>query len=221
MAEDDRSGSLYRLPENCSSSAAAARHLLERRPHQLGAGTNEDEAWLIVPDMLPIFLNPALPAHLRGDSLARRRDVDPVLALRATRGRNAAGLQQIFSDLNWAAERHYIPSALAVLIFGILLTIEGPWSFSDLWIILGLVGYAFTFGTGLFVIKPAAKRIAAMIERHGGVSPSVANMALKPSVDDVGTLVAMAAVVVGVSAYSFYRSRSPTSERATRPALEK
>ena len=35
---------------------------------------------------------------------------------------------------------------MLVLILGVLLTIEGPWSFGDLWIVLGLVGYAMTRG---------------------------------------------------------------------------
>lgn len=35
--------------------------------------------------------------------------------------------------------------------------------FTDTWILLGLIGYAATFVTGNFVIRPTAEKIAASI----------------------------------------------------------
>ena len=45
------------------------------------------------------------------------------------------------------------------------------WSFDQLWIVLGLVGFATTFCTGLFLLKPTTDRIAAQMERDGGMTP--------------------------------------------------
>ena len=87
---------------------------------------------------------------------------------------------------------------------------------------LGLLGFAATFVTGLFLLKPRADAINAIIARDGGMSEEaaaetrrlllltridyavlfmvIADMALKPTAEDVWTLVAMAAVIAGVSA---------------------
>ncbi len=40
-----------------------------------------------------------------------------------------------------------------------------------LWIVLGFVGFAITFLTGLFWIKPQSERMKKMIEQDGGMSP--------------------------------------------------
>ena len=84
---------------------------------------------------------------------------------------------------------------------------------------LGLIGFAATFVTGLFMIKPASERIGAAMEREGGrLTPAlrtdirklivmarldyvvlflvIFDMAVKPTGDDVGTLVFMALVLV-------------------------
>jgi hypothetical protein len=45
-------------------------------------------------------------------------------------------------------------------VLGILLVIEGPWSFGQLWIVLGLVGFALTFATGIAIAKPRADAIS-------------------------------------------------------------
>lgn len=48
---------------------------------------------------------------------------------------------RVFDEGVALANTIFIPSSLLVFVFGIWLTIEGPWSFGDLWIVLGLVGY--------------------------------------------------------------------------------
>ena len=130
-------------------------------------------------------------------------------------------LQGVANNSGWMAQRIFIPASLAVLVFGILLTIEGPWSFGDLWIVLGLAGYAFSFLVGIGFIEPEGKRIAAAmaagdqgraafhIGRINTVSRIelvvlylvVAVMALKPDGDDTATLVLCAALLLGALAY--------------------
>jgi hypothetical protein len=136
------------------------------------------------------------------------------------------GLETLFRQADFIA-KIFIPSGLLLLLFGVLMVLEGPWSFGDLWIVLGLVGYAATFVSGLFIIRPEADRIAAAIERDGGMTAGsaaataqmfrhmrieyvviavvIADMVLKPTADDVGTLAAMAAVVA-VGAVLTFRS---------------
>lgn len=129
----------------------------------------------------------------------------------------------------------FLPASLLVIVFGVALVAESEaWSFGQLWIVLGLVGYALTFLTGLLVIKPRGERIGRMIaEARGAMTPEamfegrklltlaridyivlflvVLDMVVKPTGDDVGLLAAMAAIfVVGVS-YVVWRARSLTA----------
>ena len=153
-----------------------------------------------------------------------------LLGMRADASRDPVRIKQIVEDAEWVANRLIIPSSLAVLGLGIALVVDGPWGFDMLWVALGLVGFAATFVTGLFFLTPQTKRIAATMERDGGMSSAavqqvrrlflisridlvvlfsvVAVMALKPTADDVGTLVLMVAAIAAVTAYSVWRFRT-------------
>jgi uncharacterized membrane protein len=137
---------------------------------------------------------------------------------RFDRANDHAGLRSLFDQADWLTKRIFIPVSLIVLVAGILLVIEGPWAWDQLWVLLGLVGFAATFLTGILVLSPLAKGIAAELSRDGmndSVARSIgsmftkmridyviiglviADMTLKPSSDDVFTLVLMAAVLIG------------------------
>ena len=161
-----------------------------------------------------------------------------ILATRAERANDAEGLRRVAADSAALGETLFIPASLATLIFGVLLVIDGPWSFDTLWIVLGLVGYLGTFLTGILVMKPGSEKLAALMEREG-MSPRaeieirrlltkarvdtivlylvVAIMALKPTADDVGILAALAAVVVAGLAFVAVRLRQ-IDERAAQSA---
>ena len=90
-----------------------------------------------------------------------------LLAIRADRSKVPEQMRKIADDAEWLAKRLFIPSSLAVLVFGILLVIDGPWGFDQLWVLLGLAGMVFSFAVGLLFISPESGRIAALIEQHG------------------------------------------------------
>jgi uncharacterized membrane protein len=166
-----------------------------------------------------------------------------LLALRADASRDSDRIKSLLDDADWASKRLFIPSSLAVLVLGVLLVLEGPWTFGELWIVLGLAGYAATFLTGSLVITPQVKRISKVVERDGGMSDAalaevrrlflisrvdlvvlfavVAVMALKPTADDVGTLVVLAFAIAASAAYSIWRfctSAAPNAAPAREPA---
>ncbi len=140
------------------------------------------------------------------------------LVIRAENAGDAVLLKKIAENAGWLAQRVFIPSSLAVLVLGVLLTIEGPWGFGDLWIVLGLAGYAASFLTGILFLEPEGKRIDAAMTAHGPGSPQAAHhvrrinvvqrvemvilflvvavMALKPTGDDTGTLLLGTAIVL-------------------------
>ncbi len=151
-------------------------------------------------------------------------------------------MQRFLKDQEWLALRLFVPASLTVLLLGIALVIESEaWSFDELWIVLGLIGFAATFVTGLFLIKPTSERIGAAMESQGGrLTPAlrteirklivksrvdyvvltlvVFDMIAKPTGDDTGMLIAMGAVLVAGIAYIVARLRAIDSEAARAPA---
>ncbi len=116
----------------------------------------------------------------------------------------------------------------------VLLVADGPWEL-DLWVVLGLIGFFATSITGAAVLGPLAEKISKMVEDAGGVYTDaadvesrklltlaridsvvlflvIADMALKPSGDDVGLLAVMALILVGGVAYSISRYRAIGAE---------
>jgi uncharacterized membrane protein len=151
-------------------------------------------------------------------------------ALRAERSRNAVEIHRVASEAEWLAMRLFVPASLAVLVFGLALVFDGPWGFDQLWIVLGLVGFATTFVTGLFLIKPVSDKIAAQAERDGGLTPGtlveverlltkarsdyvvlllvIADMVIKPTGDDVAVLIVMGLIAIAGVAYIVMRLRA-------------
>jgi uncharacterized membrane protein len=115
---------------------------------------------------------------------------------------------------NW-----FIPASMATLIFGaITATLGGNWS--EAWVVLGLAGFAATFCTGFFGIRPLAESIAKAESEgrnagdYGGkmlqiakfdyvmLFTVIADMVLKPQWSDLVTIGIMA-VVLAVGAVLF------------------
>jgi uncharacterized membrane protein len=154
-----------------------------------------------------------------------------VLFLHAKRSNDPLLAQRLGANVEWLAKRLFIPASLAVLVLGILLTIEGPWSFDQLWILLGLGGMATSFLVGVGVIEPTTKKMHAAIEAHGPTHSEVArqnrrlealglfdlillfaivwDMVLKPTSDDLGTLL-IPALALAVAAFFLSRAYRAT-----------
>jgi uncharacterized membrane protein len=163
-----------------------------------------------------VWLGGGLTLSILGARVARTDD--PVRAAAFTR------------DVEWAGMRLFTPAALLALVFGLLLVQEGPWSFDELWIDLGLAGFAITFVLGFFFLGPESGRLAKLIEAEGAKTPAVRAgirrilfvsrldlgslyaivwiMAVKPTAGDEGALAVAAAIpaVAAVVAYMLYQA---------------
>ncbi len=171
-----------------------------------------------------LFLHIASVAFWLGSEL-----LVEILMIRAHRRADTAAVTKLFDELN-ALDPIFLPATLLVLVTGILMTIVGPWSFGTLWIVLGLAGFGFIYLFGFLYLQPQVNRAKAMIEQDGGTGPQaqaimrrffvlwrietvvlllvVFDMTVKPTGDDVGTLVLMAAVFVLAAGYFLWRARS-------------
>jgi hypothetical protein len=151
-----------------------------------------------------------------------------LLGVSASRARNDGDLVRVMGQLAWLAKRVFVPFSGLVLLAGLAMTwLGGMWS--EAWVILGLIGYAATAGTGMAVLGPKSEKVAAIAAKEGA-SPAavqvsremlsvarfditmlavvVADMVLKPSFDDYAVLIAMAVVLVAAAAYFLMPLRS-------------
>ena len=137
-------------------------------------------------------------------------------------------------DVGWLAPRLFIPASLSTFILGVLLVIEGSWSFEQLWITIAVCGWLISFLLGFFYFKPEGERIGALIAEHGPAHPEVdrrihrlnvvdrvqllilflmvADMVLKPTgEDDAGVLVAGAVIIAAAVALALASIRGRTA----------
>ncbi|WP_318763506.1 DUF2269 family protein [Aminobacter niigataensis] len=139
-----------------------------------------------------------------------------LLAFRADRAGNVEGMLQAMGSIGQLGKRLFVPASLATLVFGLIMCTFWV-GFRDLWVVIGLAGYATTFLVGTLIFQPTGDRMAAMIARDG-VTPAaldqgrrilkvarfdyavmfiiVADMVLKPTLSDVPVLSAMAVLFV-------------------------
>jgi uncharacterized membrane protein len=143
-----------------------------------------------------------------------------MLGVKAERSKSDTELVGVVRQVAWAGERIYVPASISTLVFGLIVAWLGV-LWSNLWVILGLVGVAITIGMGILVLTPRAKKVEAGYAA-GGVTPAVvaisreiltlakfdavllftvvADMVLKPGTDDWILLVVMAVVLVAAAA---------------------
>lgn len=128
----------------------------------------------------------------------------------------------------------FAPMSMLTLVFG--LTMCAFWvGFSDLWILIGLAGYATTFCIGMFVFKPTGERIGKTIAEHGVTAEVladgqrilrvarfdyavmivvVADMVLKPTAQDIAVLACMALIIAAGAVLALGGSRSLATAQA-------
>ena len=123
-----------------------------------------------------------------------------ILALRAERSSEPAEMAMIARQAAFVGERVFAPVGLLVLLAGIGMVLNLDLGWSTSWILIGLVGYAITFLTGLLVLGPQAKRIAHLIETKGAeaveTQAAIRRILLIARVDEGVLLLIVAAMVL-------------------------
>ncbi|HKD94568.1 MAG TPA: DUF2269 family protein [Gaiellaceae bacterium] len=94
------------------------------------------------------------------------------LALRAERTKDPEQLATIARQAVFVGEKLFAPASGVVLLMGIAMVINSPEiGFGDTWVIIGLLGFATSFVTGIFVLAPRAKRIVGLFDTVGAAAP--------------------------------------------------
>lgn len=137
------------------------------------------------------------------------------------------------ADIDRLATTVFIPAAMATFLFGVFTAIEGDWDFGQAWIIIGIAGWLASFLIGVLYFKPESERIAALGEQgEAGMAEAMsrsermiavdnfelttlyvvaASMVLKPTGDDPGVLLVLAAILVAVAVVNLPKLRGSAS----------
>ncbi len=94
-----------------------------------------------------------------------------VLALRAERSTDPNELTTLVRQAAFAGEKLFAPAGGIVFVTGIALMINTDWGWGKFWVVVGLLGYAITFITGVAVLSPLARKIDGLITEQGPDAP--------------------------------------------------
>jgi uncharacterized membrane protein len=155
------------------------------------------------------------------------------MAIFAERAKDDAELMRILGSIGILANRWFVPSSLLTLVFGIVMAfLGGLWG--ELWVILGLAGFAATFVTGHFVARVKAMK-AGQLMGEGKLAEAaavgrqlmqvakfdytmlflvVADMVFKPHWTDYLTLGIFGAVLVVAAVIFLPGARNPAPQAA-------
>lgn len=97
-----------------------------------------------------------------------------ILGIAAERKRDPVELATVARQAAMVGERLFAPAGIVVVAMGIAMMLNTNWGWGKFWVIAGLVGYAITFVTGVAVLSPMTKRIAALTEEKGATHPETA-----------------------------------------------
>ena len=94
-----------------------------------------------------------------------------VLGIIAERENDAEGLAAVARQAALVGDRLFSPSSGIVLAAGIAMMINPNWGWNHFWVVAGLVGFASTFVTGVFVLSPRSRRLEEVMHTAGPTSP--------------------------------------------------
>jgi uncharacterized membrane protein len=93
-----------------------------------------------------------------------------ILAVRLQRAGTPQQLVSFARDAEWMGTHVYLPSSILVLLLGIGMVVD-TYGFSQLWIILGLIGIGLSVAIGAGYLGPQSGKLATLIERKGPDDP--------------------------------------------------
>jgi uncharacterized membrane protein len=97
-----------------------------------------------------------------------------ILGIAAERKRDPVELATVARQAAMVGEKLFAPAGVVVVAMGVAMMVNTNWGWGKFWVIAGLVGYAITFVTGIAVLSPMTKKIAALTEAKGPNDPETA-----------------------------------------------
>jgi hypothetical protein len=75
-------------------------------------------------------------------------------------------------QVEWIGTRVLTPSSILIVIAGVFMVLD-RWDFEQLWIIIGIAGFAYSFVNGAFFLGPLSGKTRKLIDEKGPADPQV------------------------------------------------
>jgi uncharacterized membrane protein len=95
-----------------------------------------------------------------------------ILGLVAERSSDPEEIATVARQAAFVGERVFAPAGMIVFVMGVAMLINTDLGWGKFWVVVGLIGYAVTFITGIAVLAPLAKRVDASVAEHGPTDPA-------------------------------------------------
>jgi uncharacterized membrane protein len=119
-----------------------------------------------------------------------------ILGRRVLKRGDSQEIYKFSEEVNLIGLRLYAPTSLILLVAGILLVNEVGYEFSQLWITLAFIGWAFSFIVGVGYYGPQDKKLQALVAADGPTAPGVvANVRQALFVNQIEILILVLIVV--------------------------
>jgi uncharacterized membrane protein len=96
-----------------------------------------------------------------------------ILALRAQRAKDNAGLVQIAKQAEYLSLRLFVPASLVVVAMGVVLMHKGGWGYGHFWPQFAVAAWIVSFVVGAAFLGPESGRLAKLLETAGPDDPDV------------------------------------------------
>ena len=106
-----------------------------------------------------IWVGGGLAMHILGRRVLKRGDSNEIF--------------EFSKEINTVSLRLYAPTSLILLIAGILLVNEAGYDFSQLWITLAFIGWAFSFIVGVAYYGPQDKKLQTLVAADGPTATGI------------------------------------------------
>jgi uncharacterized membrane protein len=101
-------------------------------------------------------------------------------------------------DTEVVGMRVFVPASLILFLAAIGMMVNLDWSWSQNWIVLGVIAFGLSFALGAGFIGPESGRIAELIERQGPDSPAVQARIRRILTISRGELIVLLTVIVNM-----------------------
>ena len=94
-----------------------------------------------------------------------------ILAIVAERSNDPLQIANVARQAATVGEKFFAPVGLVAFLMGVAMMLNTNWGWGKFWVVVGLIGYALTFGIGIGLIAPNVKKLHALIEANGPTHP--------------------------------------------------
>jgi uncharacterized membrane protein len=76
-------------------------------------------------------------------------------------------LADFAGHIQWVGTRVFTAASLLLVALGVWMVIEGPWEFTQFWILAALAMFAYSFVAGAFYLGPKSAQLKKMFQTEG------------------------------------------------------